>query len=78
LISPNAYSTRLFRQPFHYEGEILEILYPRNYLLVCENKDNIAFSVRNQLGLAANNKIILYAPTWRYDESIRKGAYRFT
>ena len=23
-------------------------------------------------------KIILYAPTWRDDESIRKGAYRFT
>ncbi len=36
LISPNAYSTRVFRQAFHYEGEILEIGYPRNDLLVCE------------------------------------------
>ncbi|HEL7549539.1 TPA: CDP-glycerol glycerophosphotransferase family protein, partial [Enterococcus faecalis] len=78
LISPNAYSTRVFRQAFHYEGEILEIGYPRNDLLVCENKDKIAFSVRDQLGLAANKKIILYAPTWRDDESIRKGAYRFS
>lgn len=78
LISPNAYSTRVFRQAFNYEGEILEIGYPRNDLLVCENKDKIAFSVRNQLGLSVNQKIILYAPTWRDDESIRKGAYRFT
>ncbi|MGC3074629.1 CDP-glycerol glycerophosphotransferase family protein, partial [Enterococcus faecalis] len=31
-----------------------------------------------QLGLSANQNIILYAPTWRDDESIRKGAYRFT
>ena len=37
--------------------EILEIGYPRNDLLVCENKDKIAFSVRNQLGLAANKKL---------------------
>ncbi|WP_430828488.1 CDP-glycerol glycerophosphotransferase family protein, partial [Enterococcus faecalis] len=63
LISPNAYSTRVFRQAFHYEGKILEVGYPRNDLLVCENKDKIAFSVRNQLGLSANQKIILYAPT---------------
>ena len=37
--------------------EILEVGYPRNDLLVCENKDKIAFSVRNQLGLSVNQKL---------------------
>ena len=46
-------------------------------MLVCENKDKIAFSVRNQLGLAANKKLFSMRQPGA-NESIRKGAYRFT
>ncbi|MDR0920843.1 MAG: CDP-glycerol glycerophosphotransferase family protein [Lactobacillales bacterium] len=77
LISPNAYSTKIFRQAFAYNGETLEIGYPRNDLLLQKDAEKIAHQIREKLGISEGRKIILYAPTWRDDEFITKGAYKF-
>lgn len=38
---------------------------PRNDILLCADKDNIAASVRKKLGIPKNKKVLFYCPTWR-------------
>ncbi|WP_444925273.1 CDP-glycerol glycerophosphotransferase family protein [Microbulbifer sp. TRSA002] len=69
LISPNEYSTAIFRRAFRYSNNIIESGYPRNDLLYSPGKKlKIADKVRKELALPQDKKIILYAPTWREDE----------
>ena len=75
LVSQNPYSTQIFRQAFDFQGEFLEIGYPRNDLLFSNNESNIQ-ELKVRFGLPLDKKIILYAPTWRDDEGIGLGAYR--
>lgn len=77
LISPNEFSTRIFRHAFSYEGKILECGYPRNDILTFTDSKNKSEEIKKKLGIAGNNKVILYAPTWRDDQYIHKGAYKF-
>lgn len=77
LISPNAYSTEIFRSAFAYEGEILEIGYPRNDILLLPDNSEKIKQIRKKLTIAENQKVILYAPTWRDNQFIKKGAYKF-
>ncbi|UCZ52720.1 bifunctional glycosyltransferase family 2 protein/CDP-glycerol:glycerophosphate glycerophosphotransferase [Bacillus shivajii] len=79
LISPNSYSTTIFKRAFHFDKHMLEFGYPRNDALYLENdqlekkkKEVIAKS-----NLPTNKKVILYAPTWRDDEFFGKGKYKF-
>lgn len=76
LISPNPFSTPILRRAFRYEGEILEYGYPRNDLLNAPDSEQVAERVRARLGLPADRKVVLYAPTWRDDDHM-KGQYRF-
>jgi CDP-glycerol glycerophosphotransferase len=69
LISPNRFSTEIFRQAFRYDGRIIETGYPRNDVLSSPDAEGIARSVRQRLGIPARARAILYAPTWRDDES---------
>lgn len=78
LLSPNPYSTDVFRSAFSYKGKVLEIGYPRNDILL--NKETYAEKrqqILSRLGLNENQKIILYAPTWRDTEFYSKGSYKF-
>jgi CDP-glycerol glycerophosphotransferase len=63
LVSPNPFSTRLFRQAFRYEGAVLETGYPRNDLLRAPDAAAIRERVRAQLGI--EGRAVLYMPTWR-------------
>ena len=64
LISPSRYCTEIFPTAFNYSGEILEIGYPRNDLLV--NESNSRQEIRLALGIKdPKSLVILYAPTWR-------------
>jgi CDP-glycerol glycerophosphotransferase len=64
LVSPNAFSTEVFRRAFRYDGEVLETGYPRNDVLV--HGDPAAVErVRRQFAVPDDRRIILYAPTWR-------------
>ena len=79
LISPNEYSTEIFQSAFWMDREnILEIGYPRNDVLV-NNQNNQKYieEIKRKLNLPKDKKVILYAPTWRDDEYIKKGKYQF-
>ena len=77
LISDNHFSTEAFKSAFLFDNEILETGYPRNDILYAPNKEELIRSLRNKLGIPANKKTILYAPTWRDDEYYDKGQYKF-
>lgn len=76
LISPNSYSSKIFRQAFSYSGKILEIGYPRNDILL-KSSENRKGTILDKLGISKNKKIILYAPTWRDNQFYKKGSYKF-
>lgn len=64
LISPNSYSTKIFKSAFSYTGDILEIGYPRNDKLVNESLNTqLKNQLKNKLDINENSKVILYAPT---------------
>lgn len=76
FVSPNRFSTEIFRRAFAYDGEILETGYPRNDILFNADEDKIR-QIKEDLGLPDNRKVILYAPTWRDDDSYDVGKVKF-
>lgn len=77
LISPNAYSTEIFKRAFQFKKQILETGYPRNDILYSLNKESLINKVKQELGIGEDKKIILYAPTWRDNEFKKIGQYKF-
>jgi CDP-glycerol glycerophosphotransferase len=77
LISPNHYSTEIFKRAFTFKNEMLEVGYPRNDFLTNNNNEKEIAKIKSKLGLPTNKKVILYAPTWRDDEFHAKGKYKF-
>ena len=77
LIAANPFSTKTFRSCFKFDNEMLEVGYPRNDLMYHPNKDKIAADIKKKLGIPADKKTILYAPTWRDDEYYKPGQYKF-
>lgn len=77
LLSPNAYSTAIFKRAFQFGKEVIECGYPRNDVLYQRNHSRYINSLREQYGLPKDKKIILYAPTWRDDQFYGKGKYKF-
>lgn len=78
LVSPNFYSTEIFKGAFDFHGPVLEIGYPRNDILT-KSKDNpvIKKKLKEKMGLPTNKRIILYAPTWRETANRKDGKYSF-
>lgn len=77
LISANEYSTEIFRRAFKFDNTILELGYPRNDLMYSENQKQITLEIKNKLGIPLDKKVVLYAPTWRDDEVMKPGKYKF-
>ncbi|MGV7097830.1 CDP-glycerol glycerophosphotransferase family protein [Bacillus subtilis] len=77
LISPNAYSTEIFRSAFQFKRTFIESGYPRNDFLHKENKYEEILKIKDRLGIDRDKKIILYAPTWRDNSFYAKGKYKF-
>ncbi|MEU2201451.1 CDP-glycerol glycerophosphotransferase family protein [Isoptericola sp. NPDC019482] len=73
LISPSPYATRAFQSAFRFEGEMLEQGYPRNDILASDRAAEARSLVRLRLGIPADKKIVLYAPTFRDD--MRNGVH---
>jgi CDP-glycerol glycerophosphotransferase len=67
LLSPNRFSSDVFRGAFGYSGQMLEEGYPRNDLLLAPDRDAVRARVREELGIADGQCAVLYAPTWRDD-----------
>lgn len=65
LISPNSYSSAIFKQCFDFKNDMIESGYPRNdYLINCHTIENQT-KIKEKLGIPKDKKIVLYAPTWR-------------
>lgn len=79
LVSPNRYSTEIFKSAFWMNEErVWEIGYPRNDVLVNRSNDeDFKNRLRRDLNIPEGKKIIMYAPTWRDDEFVKKGKYLF-
>jgi CDP-glycerol glycerophosphotransferase len=65
LVSPNRFSSEVFRGAFRYSGEILETGYARNDLLLAPDRDDVRARMRRELGIGDDVCAVLYAPTWR-------------
>ncbi|MCG2622267.1 CDP-glycerol glycerophosphotransferase family protein [Arthrobacter sp. I2-34] len=70
LVSPAAYATPLLREHFGYQGKVLEYGYPRNDELVNDASAARRISIRRGLGIAADQNVALYAPTFRDADAI--------
>lgn len=76
LVSPNSFTTKAIRSAYHYDGDAIEVGYPRNDLLHRHDRDQIAARVRARLGIRPGQRIVLYAPTFR-DDQRRSGRFAF-
>ena len=65
LVSPARYATPLLTRDFVYDGEVLEIGYPRNDVLLSPEADSLREVVRESLGVRPGQTAVLYAPTFR-------------
>src|SRR5699024_175873 len=77
LISPNKYSTEIFKRAFQFNKTVIESGYPRNDFLINFNNNKDISSLKKRLNIPTNKKVILYAPTWRDDDFKKIGHYRF-
>jgi CDP-glycerol glycerophosphotransferase len=77
LISPNAYSTEIFKSAFMFDKEMIESGYPRNDYLHLSNNEETIRNFKEKYLLPVNKKIVIYAPTWRDDQFYGKGRYKF-
>lgn len=76
LVSPNDYSTRIFRSAFGYNNQILKVGYPRNDELINSSKDDVR-ELKIKLGIPLDKKVVMYAPTYRDNQFAAKGKYTF-
>ncbi|GAD16743.1 CDP-glycerol glycerophosphotransferase family protein [Lentilactobacillus otakiensis] len=76
LVSPNDYSTQIFRSAFGFNNQILKIGYPRNDELINTKPEDID-AIKEQLGIPLDKKVVMYAPTYRDNQFAEKGKYTF-
>ncbi len=67
IASNSAFMTRVYREDFWYDGEIAEYGSPRNDVLFRPN--HCGEKVKEFFGLPKDQKLLLYAPTFRDDGS---------
>lgn len=69
LVSPNSYTTSIFKRAFAldglYNGELLEIGYPRIDLTINSDQEKVFKNLKDNDINLGNRKIMLFAPTWR-------------
>lgn len=69
MISNSTFCTELYRRAFWYDGEILECGSPRvDFLFNCTDSEKK--QIKTKLGVSENDKIILYAPTFRKNKNV--------
>ncbi|KYG30887.1 CDP-glycerol glycerophosphotransferase family protein [Alkalihalobacillus trypoxylicola] len=77
LISPSRYATNAFKSAFKFKGSILELGYPRNDIFYSKDRTLIGNAVLNRLHLPSDKKVILYAPTFRDNQTSKKNKFLF-
>lgn len=78
LLSDNPFSTEKFQSCFLYDKEkILELGYPANDPLYAPDLEEKSKELKKKMGIPLDKKVLLYAPTWRDDNSYGAGEYKF-
>jgi len=77
LLSPNPYSSQIFRRAFRFEKELLETGYPRNDVFYQGDLQEKCTAIKKRLNIPDDKKVILYAPTWRDNQFYKVGHYKF-
>jgi CDP-glycerol glycerophosphotransferase len=72
LLSPNSVTTERLRNAFGFTGPIHETGLPRNDLLSSPRREQVRAAVRADLGIAEDQTVVLYTPTWRDDLVFKK------
>ncbi len=70
LLSGCDFSTRIFKRAFWFDGEIAPTGTPREDLMFL-NDDVLRQSIRDSLGVGTGVRIVLYAPTFRKDNTLK-------
>ena len=69
LLAENAYSVEQMRGAYDFQGPIVESGYPRNDLLRSPQANEVRSRLRSRLGITEDQHAVLYAPTWRDDQT---------
>lgn len=70
MLSNSKMFTNQIRNSFWYKGDILENCIPRNCIYYDEKRKKESYvNIRKSMGFSQNDKIILYAPTFRNNNS---------
>ena len=69
LLSGCEFSTQIFKRAFWYNGEIFESGTPRCDMLFKQD-DVLINQLKNRLGISSTTKLLLYAPTFRKNNSL--------
>lgn len=69
ILSPSAFASEKFATAWNLKktnqmDKIVEVGYPRNDYLINHTEEDVK-KIREELGVAPEKKILLYAPTWR-------------
>lgn len=65
ILSPTPEMTRHYREQYDYDGPAFERGYPRDDDLTAPGADARREAMRDLLGIGADQRAVLYAPTWR-------------
>ncbi len=74
LVSPNRFAARHLCRALAYDGELLQAGSPRNDILFAADRDKTAERLKNRLGITEDQRVILYAPTYRDHDGLPAGA----
>ena len=65
IVVPESFCVDLYRREYGFTGDALVTGYPRNDALVAADTAAVRRRVLAQLGIAEDQIVVLYAPTWR-------------
>jgi len=77
LVSPSPYASKAISGAYGYTGPVLEVGYPRNDLLASGDQSDLARRIRERIGIPLGARTILYAPTFRDDQGLGSGKFKF-
>ena len=76
LIAQSSWAASILSDAFDFKGRVLDFGYPRNDVLADKDRlDSLRRNTRRRLGLNPDQRVVLYAPTWRDNLRERSGHY---
>ncbi len=77
LIAANDYSEEIFKRAFKFDKKMLTTGYPLNDVFYRNDVDELIVKFKQGLNIPLNKKVVLYAPTWRDNNSTSSWNYDF-